>query len=160
MDEFEELLVDGDRELEVIEFNTPINVYIKLNDNLEIVDIRSDAFPFNKVDFIKIDEGFGDKYRHAQNQYLSKSLFDSYGRCNYKFVDGKVVEIDEQDKSIYQPYTYEQLVERKIRTRYTVSDELAILRQRDTKPQEFEEYNAFCEQCKVEAKQELGIIGV
>ena len=49
---------------------------------------------------------------------------------------------------------YERQVETLIRERYTVSDELAILRQRDTKPEEFEEYNAFCEECKRQAKQE------
>lgn len=52
---------------------------------------------------------------------------------------------------------YPELVERKIRRRYTVSAELAILRQRDTKPQEYSEYNSYCEQCKAEARQELGI---
>lgn len=49
---------------------------------------------------------------------------------------------------------YEQMVEDFIRERYTVSDELAILRQRDTKPEEFEEYNAFCEECKARAKSQ------
>ena len=59
------------------------------------------------------------------------------------------------------PESWEQLYEkeiiRKIRKRYSVNQELAILRQRDTKPEEFAEYNAFVEQCKEEAKTELGI---
>lgn len=42
----------------------------------------------------------------------------------------------------------------KIRARYTVDDELALLRQRDVKPDEFAEYNAYCEACKAEAKAE------
>ena len=50
---------------------------------------------------------------------------------------------------------YENLIIRKIRTKYTVNQELAILRQRDTKPEEFEAYNAFVEQCKADAKKEL-----
>ena len=50
---------------------------------------------------------------------------------------------------------YEAAVERKIRTRYSISAELAILRQRDTKPAEFEAYNAYAEQCKAEVKAEL-----
>ena len=55
-----------------------------------------------------------------------------------------------------QPYvpTYEELVVQKIRERYTIDDELAILRQRDTKQDEFAEYNDFCEQCKAEAREE------
>ena len=50
---------------------------------------------------------------------------------------------------------YSSLIEKKIRTRYSLSAELAILRQRDTKPAEFAEYNAFAEQCKAEVKAEL-----
>ena len=50
---------------------------------------------------------------------------------------------------------YESLVERYIRERYSLNAELAILRQRDTKPVEFYEYNEFAEQCKLIAKQEI-----
>ena len=55
-----------------------------------------------------------------------------------------------------QPYvpSYEELVVMKIRERYTIDDELAILRQRDTKQDEFAEYNEYCEQCKAEAREE------
>ena len=51
---------------------------------------------------------------------------------------------------------YENMIIRKIRERYTVNQELAILRQRDIKPEEFAEYNAFVEKCKVEVKSEMG----
>lgn len=51
---------------------------------------------------------------------------------------------------------YENKIIRKIRARYTVNQELAILRQRDTKPDEFEAYNAYVEQCKAEVKKEMG----
>lgn len=44
-----------------------------------------------------------------------------------------------------------------IRKRYSMSNELAILRQRDVKPEEFEEYNAYAEQCKEIAKAEFAI---
>ena len=52
---------------------------------------------------------------------------------------------------------YEKTVISKIRTRYSIDQELAILRQRDTKPIEFAEYDAFVEKCKVETKAEMGI---
>ena len=48
--------------------------------------------------------------------------------------------------------TYEEHVVAKIRERYSVDDELAILRQRDTKPDEFEAYNTYAESCKEEAR--------
>lgn len=51
---------------------------------------------------------------------------------------------------------YESIIVRKIREKYTVNQELAIIRQRDTKPDEFAAYNAFVEQCKADAKREIG----
>ena len=39
-----------------------------------------------------------------------------------------------------------------IRRKYTLSEEWAILRQRDTKAEEFEVYNAYAESCKEEAR--------
>lgn len=51
---------------------------------------------------------------------------------------------------------YEVEVVRLIRQRYTINQELAILRQRDTKPEEFAEYSAFAERCKSEVKSEIG----
>ena len=50
---------------------------------------------------------------------------------------------------------YGQMVERLIRKRYTLSEELAILRQRDDKPEEFAAYNAYAEECKKKAKEEM-----
>lgn len=54
---------------------------------------------------------------------------------------------------------YEKLIEKKIRAKYSINAELAILRQRDSKPQEFAEYNAFVEKCKAEVKAEMEIEG-
>ena len=48
---------------------------------------------------------------------------------------------------------YEQRVVNRIRERYSVDDELAILRQRDTKPEEFATYNEYVEQIKAEERE-------
>ena len=59
------------------------------------------------------------------------------------------------------PKTYEAIygaeIEKRIRKQYSLSQELAILRQRDTKPDEFEAYNNFVESCKAEVKALLGL---
>ena len=47
---------------------------------------------------------------------------------------------------------YENKIVSLIRKKYSVNQELAILRQRDTKPQEFTEYNEYVEQCKEQVK--------
>lgn len=51
---------------------------------------------------------------------------------------------------------YDLLVEKYIRERYTVSQELALLRQKDTKPDEYAAYYAYAEECKERAKAETG----
>lgn len=48
--------------------------------------------------------------------------------------------------------TYEKEVVRRVRTKYSIDEELAILRQRESKPQEFQEYYDFVEQVKEEAR--------
>ena len=48
---------------------------------------------------------------------------------------------------------YESLVVSYIRERYSINDELSIIRQRDSKPDEFAEYNNYVEACKARAKE-------
>lgn len=54
-------------------------------------------------------------------------------------------------------HQYEDLIVSKIRQKYNVNQELAILRQRDAKPQEYQEYYDYVEQCKKQVKN--GILG-
>ena len=58
-------------------------------------------------------------------------------------------------KNIPKEKLYANLVSRLIRERYSVDDEMAILRQKETKPEEWETYNTFCEECKAKAKAEI-----
>ena len=48
---------------------------------------------------------------------------------------------------------YEERVVNRIRAVYSVDDELAMLRQRDTKPEEFSEYNRIVEAIKAEERR-------
>ena len=60
-----------------------------------------------------------------------------------------------------EPKTFEAVyadeITKRIRLRYSISDELAILRQRDTKVEDFNAYNEYAEQCKADVKADLGI---
>lgn len=69
-----------------------------------------------------------------------------------QFVNGKVIDIEiiETDEDVVVPF--EQRVVDRIRAVYSIDDELAILRQRDSKPEEFAEYNAFVERVKAEER--------
>ena len=54
-----------------------------------------------------------------------------------------------------QAELYEQEVTRLIRRRYSLSNELALSRQRDEKPEEWEAFYTYCEECKAQAKKEV-----
>ena len=66
-------------------------VYAKTNENGIITAINSSAFLSDVTDWTEIDDGEGDKYHHAQNNYLSAGLTDEKGIFNYKLVDSKPV---------------------------------------------------------------------
>ena len=78
----------------------------------------------------------------------------------YKYVNGKKVELTPEELAQMQAEAeraeaeywtrvdYAEAVNSKIRERYTDSQEFAILRQRDEKPEEYAEYYAYCEECK------------
>lgn len=63
-----------------------------------------------------------------------------------------VEEAENAKRSAEAEERYRHIVNERIRRRYDVNAELAILRQRDTKPEEFAAYNAFAESCKADAK--------
>ena len=136
---------------EYIEYN---KIYAKTNENGIVVDIFSEVFKTPTDDDVCIDDTNTD--RHGAQRY---QVYDEHGIANYALVNGALVERDKSAElsEIKVTIDYPQLVENKIRTKYNVSAELAILRQRNSKPEEFAEYNSFCELCKAEAKTELNI---
>ncbi|AOR24295.1 hypothetical protein [Clostridium taeniosporum] len=75
-----------------------IKVYVKIDENNCIIDINSSIFIDNIDNYIQIDEGLGDKYAHAQGNYLDKPLMDNQGRCNYKLVNNELIELVENEK--------------------------------------------------------------
>lgn len=77
---------------EIIE--KPIQVYIKVNENNEIIDITSNIFITDLTEWLEIDIGFGDKYAHAQSQYFDKPLMTEDGKYVYRYENGKIIEVE------------------------------------------------------------------
>lgn len=73
------------------------------------------------------------------------------GAIVYEYVDAPEA-TDNGTETSPVPMDYGEMVNGLIRRKYTLSEELAILRQRDTKSEEFEAYNAYAESCKEEAR--------
>lgn len=88
-----------------------------------------------------------------------------------KYVNGKYIEMTGaeiydlhlMDKQYLTEYWrnihYGEAINSEIRKKYSQSEEFAILRQKDEKPEEYAEYFDYCEQCKIfvkEQKQKYG----
>lgn len=69
-----------------------ISVYIKTNADGYITNVGSDIFIKDLTGWTKIDEGYGNKYAHAQGQYFDRPLVDWSGNYNYKFENSIVKE--------------------------------------------------------------------
>ena len=85
--------------------NKPFSVYIKTDDQGRVIAINSDAFLPSTDGWLKIDQGFGDKYHHAQGNYLPASLTDDRGVYRWKLEGGRPVERtqEEMDADYTQP---------------------------------------------------------
>lgn len=69
----------------------PFGVLIRTDSKNRVTAINSSGFA-DGDGWIQIDEGYGDKYHHAQNNYLPKPLTDERGVYRYKLVDGLVAQ--------------------------------------------------------------------
>lgn len=68
--------------------------------------------------------------------------------------NNKYIYKEYNNELMYYPkdITYNEAVELLIRQKYSLSDELAILRQQEEKVSEYNEYYDYAEQCKVDAR--------
>ena len=69
----------------------PYHVYIQTDDLSRITAVNSSAFV--SADWgTEIDQGYGDKYHHAQGNYFPRPIYTEDGIPRYKLEDGKAVE--------------------------------------------------------------------
>lgn len=77
-----------------------------------------------------------------------------------KWVDGNIVDMTDEEiaakeaewkaseAEYWSSVDYGDAVNAKIRERYSESQEFAVLRQKEEKPEEYQEYFTYCEACK------------
>ena len=78
--------------------NDTYKVYVKTDENGIITAVNSSAFLTDTTGWTEIDEGTGDRFHHAQSNYLSEGLMDECGVYNYKLADGAPVLRTNADK--------------------------------------------------------------
>ena len=89
-----------DNEFDAQEFQIPPSgVYVRVNSQNSIVEVNSDNFITPDDSWIKIDEGYGDKYCLAQGNYFPTPITNMDGTFNYNLVNGKPVERSNYDKA-------------------------------------------------------------
>ena len=69
----------------------------------------------------------------------------------------KQIELTNEQKAKLVKNNFKRILINKIRKKYSIDDEIAIIRQKDTKPEEFKEYNEYVENSKKEIKEKLKI---
>lgn len=77
--------------MEEILMEHPYKVLVRVDDAGRVVEINSDAFVTDTGGWVEIDSGWGDKFHHAQGNYLESPLIDEQGLFLYKFENGQVV---------------------------------------------------------------------
>ena len=87
--------------------------------------------------------------------YTKVEIDDVYSDCQESdFNDDLTFSIEKYNarKQVLANEEYENKIVALIRQKYNINQELAILRQRDAKPQEYQEYYNYVEQCKKQVK--------
>ncbi len=105
----------------------------------------------------KITADSGYRFRMPNGDTLPVIYVEDFGT-----LDGITVEADTQEEQTATEteaeagtVPYEVKVNDLIRQRYTLSEELALLRQQASKADEYKAYYDYCEECKATAKQIL-----
>lgn len=90
-----------------------------------------------------------DKYVHIKNTdvYFKRAVAVS--------LSVEQCEEVETIPNIINDTEYGNQVNELIRAKYSLSEELSLLRQRDSKQEEYQKYNAYCEECKKTVKDKI-----
>ena len=106
----------------------PYKVLVRVDSAGRVVAINSSAFVQDASGWTEIDSGYGDRYHHAQGNYLPKPLMDERGVYRYKLADGKVVERTpwEMDAD-YVPPEQKPTTEQRVDALETTTDDIVLM---------------------------------
>lgn len=126
------------------------------------IAIRKNDLFINYADRFNDDEIISEPYNYQIAIVSDNISITDITYTDFDIVDGKYIFSESRyntriiaEKEMVNNLEYKTKIDKLIRQRYSVSDEIAILRQRESKPEEYAEYNAYCEECKAQAKREV-----
>ena len=81
-----------------------------------------------------------------------------YRELTAEELEAMELEKEQAEAEYWKNINYDEAVNNEIRKQYSESQEFAILRQKDEKPEEYQKYYNYCEECKayVKSKKEAG----
>lgn len=82
---------------------------------------------------------------------------ETYRDLTAEEISALEAEKEAADRDYWANTPYDDAVNAKIRERYSESQEFAILRQKDQKPDEYAAYYSYCEECKAYVKEKKGL---
>ena len=82
-----------------------MHVFIKTDSKNRVTAVNSEIFISDFSEWVEIDNGGGDRFAHAQGNYLPKSLTGENGVYRYKFENGEISErsADEMAADMLEP---------------------------------------------------------
>ena len=106
----------------------PYKVLVRVGDAGRVVAINSSEFVTEPDGWVEIDSGWGDKYHHAQGNYLPGPLMDERGIYRYKLVDGKPIDrtAEEMDAD-YIPPEQRPTTEQRVDALETTTDDIILM---------------------------------
>ena len=69
-----------------------MRVYVKTDNKNRVIAVNSEIFIKDTSGWVEIDNGDGDRFAHAQGNYLPKAITDENGVYRYKFENGGIAE--------------------------------------------------------------------
>ena len=106
----------------------PYIVYVKLDEENRITGVNSSAFLRDITGWIEIDQGFGDKYHHAQGNYFRQPIIDDRGVYRYKLADGKAVERTQEEMDAdYVPPEVKPTTEQRVNMLEVTTDDIILM---------------------------------
>ena len=81
-------------------------------------------------------------------------LGDGTSHFNYNIEETEEKEFICDQVIIQNPASYAKIIQALVLEKYSISDELSIHRQKDTKPEQWQEYFNYVENCKIIARDE------
>lgn len=100
-----------------MDYESPYIVYVKTDSNGYITAVNSSAFISDTTGWVEIDQGYSDKYHHAQGNYFEKPVITLNGAYYYKLLGNKPIECTEDEIAIQ-----EEIIQNSINSTPTQSD--------------------------------------